>query len=563
MSQIYHRHTLVELHGEEKAEELWGKTVNEVICQIGKGGGKDMSIRFAFAYIIYQLHCLRDPLAYYGKARGEYIDLLNIAINTDQAKNVFFEPLKNLLMGSPYFQEKGLEPRTHEIGFWSCPVRCLSGHSKAEGWEGYNLIACVLDEIAAFKTDAELGGEKNKYSASVLYNMARDSVISRFPELGKISLLSFPRYKDDFIQEKYDKAIDEKTTKMVKQVVGTFKGKKIEFEWEEDEIFSYTYPGVWALKCPSWYTNPTKTPRDYMAAYISNPIDAASKFFCMPPDAVDAYFRDPERVKMCFAKDKSKIPFNEDNQLKNWFNWRYDFDDPDGEIDDSPPRYVFIDLASQHDRAAVCMVHCTGFKTVTTMDGIEEIEQVMPVIRMDCIKYWEASANEEIDFNDIRQFVYELGKRFSIAYIGIDQWQSKETIRQFQKKGYNVEMHNIDKTDYDTLQSCIHDQRLDAYYHEILVDQELLKLQLIKGRKIDHPRVGYKDGSDTLAGAVRACTDLTEIDEDIEIVVLGKDGDREADEQPLSYIVMKKDDITRAKEMPEDLEDFIHRMRIF
>ena len=98
-TQILKLPTLIKLYGEEAGLEHYKTyTDNEVICMLGKGSGKDHCARISIAYTAYLLHCLRDPLNYYGKAKGVYIDLLNLAVNAQQAQRVFFEPLKNLLL---------------------------------------------------------------------------------------------------------------------------------------------------------------------------------------------------------------------------------------------------------------------------------------------------------------------------------------------------------------------------------------------------------------------------------------------------------------------------------
>lgn len=479
MSQIYMLPTLVELHGEREGKRLWDRTVNEVIAQLGKGSGKDYSIRVAFCRIIYLLHCLRDPLAYYDKGKGDFIDLLNLALNADQAKNVFFDPMKNLLGQSPYFQDKGMEFRSKEIYFLSRPIRCFSGHSGAEGWEGYNLIAVVLDEIAAFKTQSELGGEKNRYSADTLYNMANNSVISRFPDIGKIALLSFPRYQGDYIQEKYEACISSKKIHKITQVIGTHEGEDVSVSWQEDEIQSYAIPKVWALKAPSFRVNPQRHIEDYLSSYISNPVETLARFFCMPPEMQSAYFRDPDRVRICFPEDESLNPVDEFGRFKEWFK--------EDDMEDGSKRYVHIDLGLNRDRAGLSMVHAIGSKTVSHFDGILTTSHKLPVIKMDIIHYWEAPPGGEIDFNDIRQFIFNLADRFPIILVSMDRWNSQDTSKILQSRGLATEMHTVDKEDYDTLSTSIYDARLVAYHDEILVEQELLKLQLLKGKKVDHP----------------------------------------------------------------------------
>lgn len=96
-SQIYKESTLIKLFGEDEGTRIFKQTANEVIAQLGKGSGKDYCSTIATAYIVYLLLCLKDPASYYGKPPGDAIDILNIAINAQQANNVFLKDLKHVL----------------------------------------------------------------------------------------------------------------------------------------------------------------------------------------------------------------------------------------------------------------------------------------------------------------------------------------------------------------------------------------------------------------------------------------------------------------------------------
>ena len=64
-TQIFKVDTLKKLMGDEAGVEYYDKyTQNEVICQLGKGSGKDHCSRIAMDRTVYYLHCLRDPLGY-------------------------------------------------------------------------------------------------------------------------------------------------------------------------------------------------------------------------------------------------------------------------------------------------------------------------------------------------------------------------------------------------------------------------------------------------------------------------------------------------------------------
>ena len=95
MSQIFKKDDLCRLYGEQAGTEHYNKyTKQEVILQLGKGSGKDHTSTIGCAYLVYKLMCLKDPARYFGKPPGDSIDIINIAINAQQAKNVFFKNFK-------------------------------------------------------------------------------------------------------------------------------------------------------------------------------------------------------------------------------------------------------------------------------------------------------------------------------------------------------------------------------------------------------------------------------------------------------------------------------------
>jgi hypothetical protein len=502
-SQIYHPPTLEKLYGPDEAKRIWEEeTVSEIVAQCGKGSGKDFSSRCAFLYTIYKLHCLRDPLKYYHKAHGTYIDFLNIAINAEQAQNVFFKPLQNMLAESPYFQENGCEVRKKEVEFYNRPIRLFSGNSESEAWEGLDLMLVVLDEIAAFKTDAQfravgnMQSDQSRLSASGIYKMSKMSVMSRFADVGKVLLLSFPRYRGDFIQERYEKSINE--------------------------------PKVFRVKAKTWEMNPFVTRESLEPEYQRNPIDARARFECEPPEMVDAFFRDPMRVRRCFKgnvktitesgyeklvweEDHELFPVDDSGRFKDWFKPQDDY-----------PRFIHVDLAQKRDRAALAMCHSPGTRRIETESAVY---QQLPVVKMDLIHYWEAEPGQEIDFSGIREFIALLCRKFPVSLVTFDRWQSVDMIQSLNRRGIYSEMESVNINHYDNLATCFYDGRFSGYFNRLLVEEELLKLQVLPNRKVDHPTTGSKDLADALAGATWHACEFADIETEIDITILGTDED--------------------------------------
>ena len=238
MSQIYKEQDLVRLMGEKEGRDHYKKyTKSEVLLQLGKGSGKDHTSTIGCAYLVYKLMCLKDPAKYFGKPPGDAIDIINIAINAQQAKNVFFKGFKNKIARAPWFAGK-YESRVDSIEFDKA-ITVYSGHSERESHEGLNLILAILDEISGFAQESNSGNENAK-TGDAIYKAFRASVDSRFPDYGKVILLSFPRYPGDFISKRYDEVVAEKD---VEHKTHTFiinpdlphddSDNQFEIEWDE------------------------------------------------------------------------------------------------------------------------------------------------------------------------------------------------------------------------------------------------------------------------------------------------------------------------------------------
>ena len=105
-SQIYLESTLQKLHGTVEGSFMWKNIKKELIMCLGKGSGKDALSTIICAYVVYQLLCLKDPAAYFGKPAGDAIDIVNVAINAKQASNVFFKGFRNRIKNCPWFAGK-------------------------------------------------------------------------------------------------------------------------------------------------------------------------------------------------------------------------------------------------------------------------------------------------------------------------------------------------------------------------------------------------------------------------------------------------------------------------
>lgn len=489
MTQIFKKETLISLFGEDEGSKRWKQTCNEVILQLGKGSGKDYMSTISVAYMVYLLLCLKEPAKYFGKPPGDAIDIINIAINAEQAKNVFFKGFRNRIENSPWFAGK-YNVTANAVAFDKA-ITCHSGHSERESWEGYNVICVILDEIAGFSNESTSGNEQSK-TAQAIYDMYRASVDSRFPDFGKVILLSFPRYKGDFIQQRYDAVVAEKE-KIIKshkfilddEMDEDIEGNSFVVEWEEEEIIAYRYPKVFALKRPTWDVNPTRSINDFKLAFLNNQVDALSRFACMPPEAVDAFFKSREKIETCFSQPYNGV--TEDGRFYDWF-----------QPQENKEYFIHVDLAQKHDHCAVAMSHVDKWVNVKTfMD-----HAVMnPYVVVDCVRWWTPTSDKSVDFSEVKQFILDLRSRgFNIKKVTFDRWNSHDIMSELKMVGINAEVLSVAKKHYDDFAILVGEERVHGPTIKLLVD-ELLQLRIIRG-KVDHPRKGSKDLSDAVCGSL-------------------------------------------------------------
>ena len=477
----------------------------------------------------------------------EAIDILNIAINAQQANNVFFKGFKTRIEKSPWFTGKYTD-KASEMKF-DKSITVHSGHSEREAWEGYNVIVVILDEISGFATENTTGHDQAK-TADAIYDMYRASVDSRFPDFGKVILLSFPRFKNDPIQKFYESVIAEKEIvirshnfKMDIDLPDGTEGNEFSVEWEEDHILSYSIPKVYALKRPTWEINPTRSIDDFKVAFYKNSMDALGRFACMPSDAVDAFFKSREKIETAF--NNTAIAIDQFGRFENWFA-----PDPDKEY------FIHVDLAQKHDHCAVSLAHVQKWVNVKVTDTYS---QPAPIVEVDAVRFWTPTPDKSVDFAEVRDYILSLQtKGFRIRLCTFDRWNSHDMMQQLKQYGINTEILSVAKKHYDDMAMIVLEERLKGPHIPLLID-ELLQLKIMRD-KVDHPRKGSKDLADAVCGSVFNAISKTKFDLNEEIKIhtydsMSYDNDFGTEKEE-EYAV----NMIRAPRMPNSLSESLERM---
>ena len=539
MSQIYKLEDLIELMGDTEGTRYYKKyTKNEVILQLGKGSGKDFTSTVACAYIVYKLLCLKDPARYFGKPSGDAIDIINVAINAQQAKNVFFKGFKTKIEKSPWFAGR-FYAKADSIEF-DHSITVYSGHSERESHEGLNLILAVLDEISGFAQEVATGNDQGK-TADNIYKAFRASVDSRFPDLGKVALLSFPRYPGDFISQRYDDVIAEKdvihkTHKFIMnpELPENAEGNSLEIEWEEDNIVSYKYPGVFALKRPTWIVNPTRQIDDFKLAFYTDLGDAMQRFACVPTFSSDRFFKQTEKVRAAMTL---RNPLDQYRRFEETF-----IPDPDKKY------FVHADLAQKHDKCAVAIAHVDKWVNIQV---IKDYQQVAPIVIVDAVAWWEPKTEGPVNLSEVKQWIQNLRRLgFDIGMVSFDRWQSFDIQNELKQVGMRTETVSVAKKHYEDMAMLIYEDRLAMPAIDLLFE-ELTELKIMRGNKVDHPRKSSKDLADAVCGAIYGAISHTpRLTNQVVEIHTFKD-------RPKPKVDEKQDNVIQYKPMPEKVKDYL------
>ena len=460
----------------------------ELVAMWGKGSGKDHCARIIIARIAYLLLCLKRPLAYYGLPDTSTIGFINMAKSAPQANNVFFVPLKRMIKSAPWFKDKADVKQT-TIEF-DKNLLAISGHSEMEQHEGYDLLVAVLDEIAAFKTDkeCEIALKRSQRapmaSARAVYEGMRSSITSRFPKVGKLILISYTRFRGDFIWQRRHQG-EAESRLAIKE------GRP---------------PPVFITCGATWEVNPLRKEEDFEEEFRRDPVQAAARYKCDPPLAEDAFFKDREK-------------------LLDEAVWRPNIINPVVDINESSPRLreefranhsnicgAHIDLSLRHDFCGVSVCHQSGWKERLTASACGITNKMdEPVVEVDLIcRFMAPCAGVEIDIEEVLNIIYQmLSRGFNIKLVTMDGYQSAQAIQGFIKAGIEAKTRSMDKeiAPWNNLKDLIYGKRLLAYHHETVLE-ELEALTMIRANKVDHTDVSTKDEADALCGACMSAIEL-------------------------------------------------------
>lgn len=501
-------------------DEVSGRRIakfEEAMVTGGIGIGKTTFASIALPYMAHWTLCLKDPQDYFNLLPGSRIAFMQMSTSEDQALQVIFLDIKARIEHSEWFVNNyPFDPKfTKQIRFPK-DIWILPGDSSETTFEGYNILAGILDEMDSHKIT------KDKDYADTGFDTIRSRISSRFIDeeenghKGLIICIGQMKKGTGFAARKYKEMKRNPKAHVTRMTIWESLG------WEPR-------PGHKGFLKPDgtrdsfWYDikrkqivpdlvvaivdNPDliEIPNAYKADFDNNPEKALKDLAGIPPATGDPFISLVDKIESCRDRwiekhgDESPVGTNPVRpEFEPWFRG------------DSDPRKraIHIDLATSGDGDALGMA-------MGHIDGLVETDdEIKPHIVIDCLIRIKVPAGQEIILQDVRNIIYNLKneRKFKIVTVTMDGFQSTDTMQQLRKKKFKVDYLSVDRTTlpYEDLREAIYEERIDfppymTYLKkgdtstvEIAI-QELMQLE-DTGKKIDHPTNGSKDVADAIAG---------------------------------------------------------------
>jgi hypothetical protein len=476
------------------------------------GIGKTTFASIALPYMVHWVLCLKNPQDYFNLLDGSRIAFMQMSTSESQAKEVVFGDIKARIQHSKWFAENFPYDTSfkNQLRFPK-EIWILPGDSAETTFEGYNILAGILDEADSHKVT------EDKDYAEQGYDTIHSRISSRYIDektnghKGLIIVIGQMKKANGFAHKKYEELLQDDRAHVVRMTIWESLGwhRFLKPDGTRDSFFYDTRrKQIIPSGVAGVISNPhmIEIPTAYLVNFKNKPEKALKDLAGIPPATNDPFISLADKVDACVLKWKERVetdesPVDESPTRPKFRDWFRANGDP-------RKRALHLDIAysAEGDAAAIAMGHVSEI--------VEIDNEQKPYIILDCLIRVKAQPGTEIMISDLRRYIYDLRYElgFKIRDVTMDGFQSTDTQQQLRKRKFAVTPLSVDKSTlpYEDLREAIYEERLefppymtylnkgDTTLVEIAV-QELLQLQ-DTGKKIDHPKGGSKDVADAMAG---------------------------------------------------------------
>jgi len=440
--------------------------VKELVLVLGRRSSKTFIISVISAYEIYKLLEINngDPHEFYGLPKDKEISIINCAVSKEQAKSPLFEEIKARLRNSPYFFGRIGASTEDTIHVYTRKDRERQKELQDDGnpidIKGSIVLRCGHSNSASlrgklaiaviFDELAHFVTSTGKSSGSQVYESMIPST-KTFKEHGRIMSLSNPAGKEGIFYKLYKQGNDLSA---------------------QDTI---------CFQLPTWVANETLTREDFKNDFKRDPVSAEMEYGAQFSGSAASNFLTGEQVENIVDLTLSEQHVGVKGKIY----------------------HMHIDPAISSHIYGCIIGHVEHY----THTGGEERKKFV----VDLIRRWEPEGGKELDLESIDNEIIDLSRRFQLATLTFDNFQSVHSRQRFVKYGLNAVETRFGQSYksliYGALREAVRMENVsipDNYY--LINELKELKMKYTHKGYTLYPdqdgEVGTDDLADCLAGAL-------------------------------------------------------------
>lgn len=494
----------------------------ELVLVLGRRAGKDFLTSLIALYEAMKLLEIPggSPYQYYDLAPGNPIYILTVATSSDQAK-VLFNEIKDKLTLCKYFQNKvghieadriwlqTPEDRKRnkellENGMESSATKgsivIMSGHSNSDSLLGKGYFSLLFDEVASFKTTGSSSSGERLYAA-----LGPGTVAFNKP----VWIDSDGEHTISPKDKKNARPLLDKNGDQVRQLDS--KIISISSPRAEEGIFWKLYNGAasepsrLAFRLPTWKVNLGITeemlrqenrymnPNEFLMEFGAEFSGTAGELF-IPARYIDAAIDLGRQIGL-------------DQRLAGLPGHVY---------------YIHLDPASSSHNYALVMLHVEERIQIREKENGARVREKIKLFVVDHLKVWQPTMGAFINPLEVDQYIVDLARRFRLAMVSYDSFDSAASIQRLRAKGIPSKKTQFRRSYitqiYNQLEHLLVNYQLalpPKGPHAELLENELKCLKRVYGAsgfKIEPDPEGIvttDDCADALAGAIGVAMETT------------------------------------------------------
>lgn len=425
-----------------------------LILLCGMRSGKSTIVSMMCLYHLFRFLIIDDVENWFDtvlgkKLKNKGLSWICLATSEKQAMITLFSKMRddleqNVLAGKFFANYDFKIKKSGIIDFPGKNFMIECGPSHASGLVGRTAAFVAIDEFGHMKkSNSPPDGSDYVFSLISKSTMTLDT-------FGKIALLSSPVSMSDPI-----------TTKLAEAKAGEIP------------------------KC-IWYHEPT---------WVMNPYETEENLRKMCTSEAE-FLRDMAAIPSMVSYDKEKVKFFKtdfklNDDIKNILSVN------NLHVDKMTPRALGLDPASTRDSFGIATCKIVKEKIFS-----KKYQRTLLMDRfiIDGVKTFSAEAKgDQINPIEVSDFIFnDVIANYNIVSCGFDIWMYAEMLYNIQSTIRNKDLfkqHYLNKNDYDLFIDHVDNDKADILYNEILQD-EVLRLEIINEKRVDHPKDGSKDTLD-------------------------------------------------------------------